>query len=63
MFVIALALILIAAACAVVLIEASKSVIPLVGPAAHPAAPVLPLQRIASAALPVELNPQVHLSL
>ncbi len=48
MLVIALGLVLISAACAVVLIEASKSVLPLVGPAALAAARPIPEQRTSS---------------
>lgn len=48
MLVIALGLILIAAACAVVLIEASKSVIPLVGPPAISSPRPIPEQRTSS---------------
>ncbi|MCW2855863.1 MAG: hypothetical protein JWR52_1478 [Marmoricola sp.] len=56
MLVIALGLILIAAACAVVLIEASKSVIPLVGPPTVAAARPIPEQRTSSDTIAVRTD-------
>jgi hypothetical protein len=58
--VIALGLVLIAAACAVVLSEATKSVLPLVGPAAIASPRPIPAQRSSiefTTALPTEASP------
>lgn len=56
MLVIALALVLLAAACAVVLIEASRSVIPTMAPIVRQTAPVAPINVIPAQRLAGELG-------